>query len=66
MLRYQVEGMSCSHCVQAVTRAVKSVESQAEVDVDLGAKSVTVNNGQKSDAIAAAIRDAGYSVAAAS
>lgn len=63
MLRYQVEGMSCGHCVQAITRAVKAVDPAAEVAVDLGAGRVTVQNSQKAEAIAGAIAQAGYTVA---
>ena len=32
---FQVQGMTCGHCVRAVTEAVKSVDPQAEVKVDL-------------------------------
>ena len=65
MLRYQVEGMSCGHCVQAVTRAVKAHDPQAEVAVDLAAKAVSVRSEQPRERIAEAIRGAGYAVAAA-
>lgn len=62
MLRYQVEGMSCGHCVQAVTKAVKSVAPSADVQVDLGARQVTVNGSDNREAVARAIEDAGYTV----
>jgi copper chaperone len=28
---FQVKGMTCGHCVRAVTEAVKSVDQQADV-----------------------------------
>lgn len=65
MLRFQVEGMTCGHCVQSVTKAVLAVEAKAQVQVDLAGKSVSVEGSDQKDAIAAAIRDAGYEVAAA-
>lgn len=65
MLRYQVEDMSCGHCVQAITQAVRRVDAGAEVNVDLAAKSVEVVTKAESEAVAAAIRDAGYTPAAA-
>ncbi|MBJ7413589.1 MAG: cation transporter [Phenylobacterium sp.] len=65
MLRYQVEGMSCGHCVQAVTRAVTAVDADAAVAVDLAAKSVSVRSTQPGETIAEAIRGAGYAIAAA-
>ncbi|KRB52164.1 MAG: cation transporter [Pseudomonadota bacterium] len=64
MLRFQVEGMTCGHCVQSVTKAVQAVDAKAQVQVDLAGKSVSVEGSDQKDAIAAAIRDAGYEVAA--
>lgn len=59
---FQVENMSCGHCVQAVTKAVQSVDAQASVDVDLGAKRVSVQSSAAADRLSAAIVDAGYPV----
>ena len=42
MLRYSVPDMTCGHCAQAIEKAVKSVDPQAEVAVDLTSKEVTV------------------------
>lgn len=64
MLRFQVEGMTCGHCVSSVTKAVQAVDAKAQVQVDLAGKSVSVEGSDQKDAIAAAIRDAGYEVAA--
>lgn len=64
MLRFQVEGMSCNHCVQAVTKAVRGVDAKADVEVDLAAASVTVRGSDRRDDLAAAIEAAGYKVAA--
>ena len=65
MLRFQVQGMTCSHCVQSVTKAVHAVDAQAQVQVDLAGKSVSVEGSDRKDAIAEAIRAAGYDVLAA-
>ena len=35
MFEFQVQGMSCGHCVNAVTKAVTAVPGTAEVVVDL-------------------------------
>jgi copper chaperone len=64
MLRLNVEGMSCSHCVRSVTEAVKSVDPQAEVHVDLAAKRVEAKTEADPKAVAQAITAAGYTVAA--
>ncbi len=61
---FNVEGMSCNHCAKAVTKAVQQLDPQAQVQVDLAAKKVEVESTQARDAIAQAIADEGYAVAA--
>jgi copper chaperone len=61
---FQVQGMSCGHCVNAVTQAVKSVDPQAQVQIDLANGKVQVQSQQDHAAIARAIEDEGYKVAA--
>jgi copper chaperone len=65
MYELQVENMSCGHCVAAVTKAVKAVDGNAQVEVDLAGKGVKVQSGAALDAVKAAIADAGYPVTAA-
>ena len=60
MLRYQVDDMSCGHCVQAITAAVKGVDPTAEVAVDLQTKSLEVATTAADSAVRDAIREAGY------
>ena len=62
--QFQVEGMSCGHCVGAVTNAVKTLDPKAEVKVDLASGKVEVQSEQDRAAIAAAIQEEGYKVAA--
>jgi copper chaperone len=58
---YSVEGMTCGHCVDAVTGEVAKVAGIADVCVDLGAKTVTVTGEHLDDtAVRAAIDEAGY------
>lgn len=61
---FQVQGMSCGHCVNAVTQAVRSVDPQAQVQVDLASGKVDVQSQQDHAAIARAIEEEGYKVAA--
>lgn len=60
---YDVDGMSCEHCVRAITGEVSKLDRVARVEVDLAGKTVAVS-GEAVDAAAvrAAIEDAGYSV----
>ena len=61
---FDVKGMTCSHCERAVTQAVKSVDPAAQVKVDLPAGKVEVQTAQPREAIAKAIAEEGYTVAA--
>jgi copper chaperone len=60
---FSVEGMTCGHCVKAVTQAIKSQDPAAEVTVDLAAKQVSVQSQLSREVIAGLIREEGYSVA---
>jgi len=62
MLNFQVDGMSCDHCRRAVTAAIRQVAPQARVEVDLDSGQVTVADTGAREAIAAAIRSAGYEI----
>ncbi|MFP3588362.1 cation transporter [Paraburkholderia sp. SIMBA_055] len=59
---FQVEGMSCQHCVAAVTNAIREHDDGAQVQVDLAAGRVTVESTQSMEAFKAAIDEAGYTV----
>ncbi|TXD62228.1 heavy-metal-associated domain-containing protein [Ralstonia sp. TCR112] len=61
---FSVTGMSCGHCVSAVTRAVQQVDAGANVQVDLDKQTVAVTSGAGADAVKAAIEQAGYPVKA--
>ena len=55
MYQLQVENMSCGHCVGSVTKAVQGVDPQAQVQIDLASKRVTVESPAELGAISAAI-----------
>ena len=62
---YAVAGMTCSHCVSAVTEEVSAVQGVTHVDVDLSTGSLTVTSDTPidDDAVRAAVAEAGYRVA---
>jgi copper chaperone len=65
-LIYRVDGMSCEHCVVAVTSEVGDVAGVQAVDVDLETKLVRVSGAAIDDtAVVAAIDEAGYDAVAA-
>ena len=61
---FDVQGMTCGHCEKAVTQAVKSVDPQAQVTIDRPAGKVEVQTSEPREAIARAIAEEGYQVAA--
>ncbi|WP_068825509.1 heavy-metal-associated domain-containing protein [Pseudomonas sp. BMS12] len=61
----KVSGMSCGHCVRAITRALQAGDPAAQVQIDLGAGEVQVEGRQSLEALLQAIRDKGYEADAA-
>jgi copper chaperone len=59
---WQVAGMTCGHCVAAVTEEVGAVDGVQAVDVVLDSGTVTVTSATSLDptAVAAAVEEAGY------
>jgi copper chaperone len=57
---YQVSGMACKGCANAVTRAIKAVAPGATVEVRIEEKSITVEGFDDATAIAAAVDNAGF------
>lgn len=63
MIEFDVQAMSCGHCASIVTEAVRSVDPQAKVEVDLENKKVKVESSQSRASIADALTEAGYPTA---
>ncbi len=61
---YRVPAISCDHCVHAISGAVSPLDGVETVDVDIDAKTVTVEGEFDDDAVRQAIDDAGYDVVA--
>lgn len=62
MVEFQVEGMSCQHCVGAVTKAIRALDAQAQVEVNLDDGRVRVQSHESTDRLGSAIAEAGYTV----
>ncbi|UGQ58297.1 cation transporter [Rhodococcus pyridinivorans] len=62
---YTVTGMTCQHCVASVTEEVQEIPGVENVAVDLATGVVTVTSAESLDdaAVAAAVEEAGYSLA---
>ncbi|MCV7419870.1 heavy-metal-associated domain-containing protein [Mycobacterium yunnanensis] len=61
---FEVHGMSCAHCVAAITSAVTPLPGVTSVDVALAEGTVRVEGTPDVDAVTAAIEDAGYDATA--
>lgn len=61
---FTVQGMTCGHCEKAVTQAVQALDPLAQVKIDRPAGKVEVQTSQPREAVAKAIADEGYEVAA--
>ena len=61
---FEVTGMTCGHCEKAVTRAILQLDPQAEVKIDRSLNKVEVQSQQAREALAKAIAEEGYTVAA--
>ncbi len=61
---YSVTGMTCDHCVRAVTTEVSALPGVTAVVVDLPAGAVTVTSESQVDldALRAAVDEAGYAL----
>ena len=59
---YEVKGMTCGHCVQAVTQEVSKVPGVSEVSVDLDQGRVTVTSAApiSETSVREAVDEAGY------
>ncbi len=65
MKTIQIKGMSCNHCVRAVTKAISAVDGITSVNVDLETSTASYEEAKpvEMQAIVAAVKKAGYDVA---
>lgn len=63
-IKLKIDGMSCGHCVNAVDKALKSVDGVQVEQVAIGSATVSYDPAATSaDKITRAIEDEGYAVA---
>lgn len=58
----QTSGMSCQHCVKAVTQAVQQQDPSATVDIALPQGQARISTALPRDAVVKAIEEEGYVV----
>ena len=59
---YDVKGMTCDHCVRAVTEEIGAVDGVTSVDVSLAEHQAVVSGEADPEAVRAAVAEAGYEV----
>lgn len=59
-----IDGMTCGHCVQAVTKALSDVPGIAVRSIELGSAQITATDGITVARAVAALDEAGYTVRA--
>jgi copper chaperone len=61
MIAFEVNDMTCGHCVSTITKAVKDADRQARVQIDLARHRVEIEPAAAgADELADAIKEAGY------
>ncbi len=61
MITFEVSDMTCGHCVGTITKALKAMDPQATVRIDLASHQVEVESANAGiDEIRDAISEAGY------
>jgi copper ion binding protein len=60
--QFRISGMTCGHCVQAVTEELSSLDGVQSVEVDLDSGTATVRSAAEldRDAVRDAVDEAGY------
>lgn len=67
MITFEVNDMTCGHCVSTITKALKAVDKDAKVQVDLATHRVQIEPSEAdAEELAQAIKDAGYNPTPAS
>lgn len=62
MITFEVKDMTCGHCVSMITKALKSVDSQAKFTIDQAKQLVMIQStGADPKDLQDAIAEAGYS-----
>jgi copper chaperone len=59
---FKVQGMTCGHCVKAVTHAVQLLDNAAAVSVEFDSGKVVINSAVPRERLVEAIREEGYTV----
>ena len=60
MIELAIPDMSCSHCVGVITKTVRAIDKDAQLDVDLDRHVVRVTSSAAPEELLVALADADY------
>jgi copper chaperone len=61
MIAFEVNDMTCGHCVSTITKALKGTDKEAKIQIDLATHRVQIEPvAADAEELAEAIKDAGY------
>lgn len=60
MIELTISDMTCGGCIASITRVVKGLDPDATVEANVETKHVSINSPLETDAVVAAIANAGY------
>ncbi|GFM81075.1 copZ protein [Pseudomonas cichorii] len=60
MQLFTVQGMTCGHCVRALTQVIKNDDPTAEVQIDLASSQVRVQSSLTTERVIELIGEEGY------
>jgi copper chaperone len=58
--QFQVQDMTCKHCEASISNAIKEIDAQADIFIDLSQHLLTITSSQDASTLENAIREAGY------
>ncbi len=59
-MELEVKDMTCGHCAGVITKAVKDVDAQANVSIDVANRTVRIQSTHGAADFLSAIEDVGY------
>lgn len=60
MTSFNIPEMTCGRCARSITTAVQGIDAQAQVEIDIPGRRVSVESNADENALVEAIREAGY------
>jgi len=57
---FEIQSMSCGGCASRVAQAIRNLDAQAKIEVDVPARTVRVETTEDRASVAAALAEAGY------